>query len=202
MDYSHYMVCALLGGGPALAFFFFLRAKRRAWIPPLAWWLSIGLGVVICFYGMSHSTTPSFSSRITAVGEAYNYVEREIHTSYHHDTVYGFRFVPEGGAPINIETEIILPDWGSPADFDGRIFRIVYLNDSKRVLKNEAVEITILSGKHAGFHDSLDARPFGSWLAIPIGAAFATFGFAGLRYVKDDADAAASDDSSDAVESR
>ena len=77
------------------------------------------------FYGMSHSTTPSFATRITAVGKAYDSVQREIHTGYHHDTVFGFRFVPESGEPVNIESEITLPDWGTPKDFDGRILRIV-----------------------------------------------------------------------------
>ena len=194
MDYSHYMVCGLLGAGPTLAIFFLLRAKRRAGIPPLGWWLSLILGAVILFYGMSHSTLPSYSTRITAVGRAYDYVEREIHTGYHHDTIYGFRFVPEGGEPINIETEIILPDTAHPAIFDGQVFRVVYLNDTERVLKNEAIEIAILSGRHKGFHDSLDARPAGKWLAIPVGAAFGIFGFVGLRYMKNDAIAAASDD--------
>ncbi len=146
------------------------------------------------FYGMSHSTMPSFSTRITTVGKAYDYVEREIHTGYHHDTIYGFRFVPEGGEPTNIETEIILPDTAHPTIFNGRTFRIVYLDDNKRVLKNEAVDIAILSGKNTGFHDSLDARPGGKWLAIPVGAAFGIFGFGGLRYMKNDAMAAASDD--------
>jgi hypothetical protein len=194
MDYAHWMVCCLLGFAPAFAVFYLLRPKRRAWIPPLAWWLSLGLGVVIFFYGISHSTMPSFSTRITAVGKAYSYVQREIHTGYHHDTIHGFRFVPDGGEPINIETEIILPDWGTPANFDGRTFRIVYLKDSQRVLKNEAIDIAILSGKNAGYHDSLDARPFGSWLAIPIGAAFFGFGFIGLKYMNDDAKSAASDE--------
>lgn len=197
MDYSHLMGCCLLGGGPALGIFFLLRAKRRAWIPPLGWWLSLTLGAVFFFYGLSHSTTPSFSTRITAVGKAYDYVEREIHTGYHHDTIYGFRFVPEGGGgggPIHIETEISLPDTAHPAIFNGQTFRIVYLADSERVLKNEAVDIEILSGKHKGFHDALDARPAGAWLAIPVGAAFFGFGFAGLRYMKEDAIAAASDD--------
>ena len=188
------MVCSLLGAGPALAIFFLLRAKRRAWIPPLAWWLFLALGAVVFFYGMSHSTVPSFSTRITTVGKAYDYVEREIHTGYHHDTIYGFRFVPEGEEPINIETEISLPDTAHPAIFDGQVFRIVYLSDNERVLKNEAIEIAILSGKHKDFHDSLDARPVGKWLAIPAGAAFLIFGFFGLRYMKNDAIAAASDD--------
>ncbi len=184
----------VLGAGPALAIFYLLRAKRRAWIPPLGWWLSLILGAVILFYGMSHSTMPSFSARITAVGKAYDYVQREIHTGYHHDTIYGFRLVPEGGEPIDIETEISLPDAAHPAIFDGRTFRIVYLADSKRVLKNEAVDIEILSGKNTGFHDSRDARLAGKWLAIPVGTAFGIFGFIGLQNMKNDAIAAASDD--------
>ena len=162
MDYTLSMVCGLLGAGPALAIFFLLRAKRRAWIPPLAWWLFLALGAIVFFYGRSHSTVPSFSHRITAVGKAYDHVDREIHTGYHHDTVYGFRFVPDGGNPINIETQIILPYWNTPAVFDGQSFRVVYLDDDQRVFKNEAIDIEILSGKNAGFHDSYDARPLGS----------------------------------------
>ena len=199
MDYTHFMVCCFLGAGPALAIFFLLRAKRRAWIPPLAWWLFLGLGVVVCFYGMSHSTVPSFSRQITAVGKAYGHVDREIHTGYHHDTVYGFRFVPDGGSPINIETQIILPHWNTPAIFDGQTFRVVYLDDDQRVFKNEAIDIEILSGRNAGFHDSYDARPIGKWLGIPIGTAFGAFGFAGLRYMTDDAESAASSDDDDAA---
>jgi hypothetical protein len=182
-----------LGAGPAIALFSLLRAKRRAWIPPLGWWLSLILGAVILFYGSFHATAPSFSIRITAVGKAYNYVQREIN-GYHHDTIYGFRFVPEGGESIHIETKIILPDTAHPAVFDGSTFRIVYLADIKRVLKNEAVDIAILSGKNTGFHGSRDARPAGKWLAIPVGAAFGIFGFMGLQYMKKDAIAAASDD--------
>lgn len=70
----------------------------------------------------------------------------------------------------------------------------MYLDDSDRFLKNEAIDITIQSGKHAGFHDSVDANPTGAWLAIPIGAALLGFGFFGLKYMKDDAIAAAADD--------
>jgi hypothetical protein len=198
MDYTHCMVFGLLGAGPAFAIFFLLRPKRRAWIPPLAWWLFLALGVVVWFYGRSHSTVPSFSHRITAVGKAYDHVDREIHTGYHRETVYGFRFVPDGGNPINIETQIILPNWNTPAIFDGQSFRVVYLDDDQRVFKNEAIDIEILSGKNAGFHDSYDARPVGNWLGIPIGAALACFGFVGLRYMKDDAESAASSDNDDA----
>ena len=198
MDYLHFMACSLLGAGPALAIFFLLGAKRRACVPPLAWWLFLALGAIVCFYGMSHSTVPSFSHRITAVGKAYDHVDREIHTGYHHDTVYGFRFVPDAGTPINIETQIILPHWGTPAIFDGQTFRVVYLDDDQRAFKNEAIDIEILSGTNAGFHDSYDARPVGTWLAIPIGAALFTFGLAGLKYMKDDAESTASSDDDDA----
>jgi hypothetical protein len=195
MDYAHFMVCSSLGAGPALAIFFLLHARRRAWIPLLAWWLFVALGSVFLFYGVSHSTVPSFARRITAVGKAYDHVDREIYTGYHHDTIYGFRFVPDEGNPINIETEIILPKWGIPAIFNGQTFRVVYLDDNDRTLKNEAIDITILSGINAGFHDSLDARPAGKWLAIPIGAALGIFGFFGLKYMKADEISAASEDS-------
>jgi hypothetical protein len=134
-------------------------------------------------FALFHSTAPSFATRIMAIGKAYDYVDRK----RGRDTYYGFRFVPNGGDPVNIETQIILPDWSTPAIFDGRTFRIVYLQDSKRILKNEAIDIEILSGKHAGFHDSLDARTTGAWLGIPIGAVLSAFGFFGLRYRKDDA---------------
>ena len=198
MDYAHAMGCSLLGIVPAYAVYYFLRAKRRAWIPPLGWWLSVAIGAVSFFYGMSHSTVPSTASRITAVGEAYDYVEREIHSGTHHDTIYGFRFEPENGEPIRIETKVSLLDTAHPLDFNGRTLRVVYLKDDSRVLKNEAIDITILSGTYAGFHDSLDARPIGAWLAIPAGAAFAGFGVMGLKSMKDDADVAAADDDDDA----
>jgi hypothetical protein len=134
-------------------------------------------------FALFHSTAPSSATRITAIGKAYDQVERK----RGRDTYYGFRFVPDGGETINIETQIILPDWSAPAIFDGRTFRVVYLQDSKRILKNEAIEIEILSGKDAGFHDSFDARLAGTWLGIPIGATLVAFGLFGLRYMKDDA---------------
>ena len=197
MDYAHFMMCSLPGFAVALAVFFPLGAKRRACVPPLAWWLCLIAGAIPFFYGLSHSTVPSLATRITAVGKAYDYVDREIHTGYHHDTIYGFQLVPEVGGPVHIETEIILPDSARPAIFDGRTFRVVYLDDSKRTLKNEAIEIEILSGKNAGFHDSVDARPVGAWLAIPVGAALLGFGIAGLRSMKKDAAISAESDDDD-----
>ena len=103
MDYTHAMLCSFVGAGPALAIFFLLRAKRRAWIPPLAWWLFLTLGAVVFFYGLSHSTVPSFSRRITAVGKAYDHVDREIHTGYHHDTVTAFVLSLTGETPSTLK---------------------------------------------------------------------------------------------------
>lgn len=60
-------------------------------------------------HGLSRSTAPSFASRITAVGKAYDHFERR----QGRDASYVFSFVNEGGGPISIETEIILPDWNS-----------------------------------------------------------------------------------------
>lgn len=182
MSRGLFQLWCLVGIAVALAVFFPLGAKRRAYISPLVWWCCLSAGVVTCTYSLFHSTAPSFATRVTAIGKAYDYVER----TRERDTYYGFRFVPDGGEPVNIETEIILPGWADPAIFNGRTFRVVYLQDSKRIPQNEAIEIEIVSGKHAGYHDSLDARPAGTWLGIPIGAAFGAFGLFGLKYRKDD----------------
>jgi hypothetical protein len=183
MDRGLFLGYCLIGMGAALAVFFPLKAKRRACIPHLVWWVCLILGGVTCMYGLSHSTAPSFATRITAVGRTYDCVERR----QGRNTYYGFRFVPDGGQPVNIETEIIIPGWAAPDIFNGRTFRIMYLKDNNRTLKNEAIDIEILSGKHAGYHDSLDARPVGKWLGIPLGAALFAFGFFGLKFRRDDA---------------
>jgi hypothetical protein len=86
MDRGHYMVPFLLGTAAAVAVFFPLGTKRRAWIPPLAWWLFLIIGGVSSMYGLSHSTTPSFAARITAVGKAYDHFERR----RGRNTSYGF----------------------------------------------------------------------------------------------------------------
>jgi hypothetical protein len=181
----------LLGMAAALAVFYPLGAKRRAGIPYSLWWVCLGVGVVACIYGLAHSTAPSFAPRVTAVGKVYDHVE----VRQGRDTHYGFHFVPdEGGEAVDIETSIILPGWARPEVFNGRTFRVVYLQSSTRALKNEAIDIEIQSGRDSGFHDSVDARPFGVWWAIPIGAALGAFGYFGLRYKKDDGISAAAND--------
>ena len=166
--------------------FFPVGANRRASIPPFVWWLCLISGAVTCIYGLSHSTSPSFAPRITAVGNASDCVEDGPRGS----TRFAFRFLPEGGSPVKIETRIIMPHWGNADLFNERTLRIVYLNDTTRSPSNEAIDIEILNGDNAGWRDSLDARPFGIWLAIPVGAAFAGFGYLGLRYRKSDTEQA------------
>jgi hypothetical protein len=135
MDYGSFIRSCLIGGTAALAVFVPLGAKRRVRVPPIVWWLCLIVGGGACVYGLSHSTAPSYATQITAIGKAYDHVERRRGRG----TYFGFRFVPDGGEPVDIETLIILPDWGVPAIFDGRTFRVVYLQDNKRFLKNEAI---------------------------------------------------------------
>jgi hypothetical protein len=180
----------------AFAVFFTLGTKRRAYIPQIVWWLCLMVGAVAVIFSLFHSTAPSFAPRVTAIGKVYDYVELK----RGRDTYYSFRLVPITGEPINIETAIIVPDWGTPEIFNGRTFRVVYLQDGERSLKNEAIDIEILVGKHSGFHDALDARPGGTWLGIPIGAVFGAFGLLGLRYRKDDI-ISASDQKTDDLQS-
>ncbi|MDE1176308.1 MAG: hypothetical protein PW789_06830 [Edaphobacter sp.] len=182
MDRSIFMLWCLLGIGVALGVLHVLGRKRRTYIPSFVWSFSIIVGSVTCLYGLSHSTAPSFSHRVTAVGKASDCVERRFGRSLK----FAFGFVPEDGNPTNIETQIIMPHWGNTEIFNGRTLQITYINDTSRRVSNEAVEIEILSGDNAGWHDSLDARPLGIWLAIPIGAAIAGFGYIGFKYRKDD----------------
>jgi hypothetical protein len=186
MDKGTFIGTCLLGLAVALAIFFPLGAKRRASIPAVAWWLCMAVGSVTCVFGLSHSTVPSFAPRITAVGTTSDWIEKRVGR----DTKFVFRFVPEGGKPVDIETLITVPHWGYAEELNGRKLRIVYLDDISRNPSNEAIDIKILEGSDAGWHDSLDARPFGVWLAIPIGAALGGFGYFGIRYKKDDRKAA------------
>ena len=189
MNRGLFLGCFWLGLIPTLIIFFALGHKRRAWIPPLGWWLSIAIGVVMLFYGMFHSTAPSFAKRESVQGKLCDFVERGGRDSY-----FAFRFQPDLGRTIDMETHITFPHWGNPSITAQRTFRVVYIRNGDLTLHNEAIEMEILSGPDAGFHESLDARPAGTWLFVPSGAIFASFGFFGLKYMKDDARAAMDDD--------
>jgi len=179
------MVFSLIGIALGFVGFGYLKPSRRADIPVFVWWVCIALALVAFAIGISQSTVPSFAPRITAVGNAYDCLQiREGRDSY-----FEFRFVPDQGTTVELETEIALPNWGHPEVFDGRSLRVVYLDTVNRSLKNEAIDIEILSGAHAGFHDSVDARPFGKWMVIPLGGALLTFGIFGIKASKAEAPA-------------
>jgi len=93
-----------------------------------------------------------------------------------------------------METHITFPHWGNPSITAQRTFRVVYIQNGDLTLHNEAVEMEILSGPDTGFHESLDARPTGAWLFVPVGSMFICFGVFGLKSMKDDAQAAMDDD--------
>ncbi len=124
----------------------------------------------------------NLSVTCTASGgrKAYDCVDKSIGRT----TKFGFRFVPEHGDPIDIETLIIIPGWANAEKFNGRVWRIVYLEDRDRDPKNEAIDIEIVSGDHAGWHDSRDARTFGFWLGIPAAIALKCFGILGIKFRK------------------
>jgi hypothetical protein len=157
-----------------------LNSRLRASVPLVVWWFFSILGFVLIPYSLSVSTSPSLAPRVAAVGKAYDCVDKSIGRT----TKFGFRFVPEHGDPIDIETLIIIPGWANAEKFNGRIWRIVYLEDRDRDPKNEAIDIEIVSGDHAGWHDSRDARPFGFWLGIPAAIALMCFGILGIRFRK------------------
>ena len=161
---------------------FAVDPRLRASVPLLAWWFCSTLGVISLFYCLSISTVPSFAPRITATGKIYDCVERHMGKR---TSKFGFSFVPEHGDLINLETLLIIPRWGNAEKVNGRICRIVYLDDKGRDPKNEAIEIEIVKGDHAGWHDSLDARPFGFWLGIPFGLALIFFGVVGSQIKND-----------------
>lgn len=182
MDKPIFMLWSLLGVGIALAIVLLMGSARRSRTPMYVLWALLVSGVVTCIYGLSHSTAPSFAAQVSRIGTSSAFVEKSIGRS----SKFVFVLVPASGSPINIETHIIVPHWGNADVFSGRTLRVTYLDDPARSVSNEAVRIEIVSGENAGWRDSIDARPFGVWLAIPLGSMIAGFGYLGLRYRRDD----------------
>jgi hypothetical protein len=154
------------------------RATALFTAPKLAWWPCVILGGVVGLVAAVQSTDPSFAPRITVTGRAFGCYTEHIGRSYKNL----FRFEPASGGQISIQTKI----WGpmcraTSKYFDDRTYRIVYLDDTKRSVSNEAISIEVISGKDVGCHDDLDARPLGKWLGVPIGASLAYIGLFGIR---------------------
>ncbi len=182
MDKPIFILWGLLGFGIAFGIVMPLGAVRRSRIQKYVWWVLLVSGATICMYGLSHSTSPSFGRRVSSVGTASALVEQKVGG----DSKFVFAFIPSNGQPVNLQTRIIVPHWGNAEVFQRRTLRVTYLDDPARSVSNEAIEIEIVSGENVGWRDSLDARPFGVWLAIPIGAMIAGLGYIGLRYRRED----------------
>jgi hypothetical protein len=189
MDQLSYVFGWMLGLALGMILFYSLGAKRRVIIPPSVYWTCIFAGVLAVIYGLSHATAPSFARRVTVTGPTDNCTQIKTGKSFK----TSFSILPSGANPLRLETNIILPSWADPQSFNGRIFKVTYLDDPDRSVGDEAIDITILSGKHAGFHDAKDARLMGSWLGIPSGAALGAFGLFGVRLRKSDLQAVADD---------
>jgi hypothetical protein len=66
------------------------------------------------------------------------------------------------------------------------VYKIDYLNSPDLDGEKEAIAISVLDGPDKGWHRELDARPFGLWLGMPIGAALSVLGMIGLNLRRKD----------------
>ncbi len=148
---------------------FFFRGIAKKYTPVgLAWWFVSLLGFAVAGFSGANSTTPSSAPRNTVLGEVQGCSE---HVLGRGNYTYTFLLNSEGKGLIEIATRIKPPlcwrDYSSDSSAD--IYRVVYLDDSSRDLRHEAIRIEVLAGFRTGWRGSVDARPFGLWLGIPSG---------------------------------
>ena len=172
----------LLGFPTTIFLFFITPARYRAKVPGLLWGLSLVIGGVLLICSLVYSTVPSMAPRITLRGTASPFIEHRVGKS----SKFSFMFLPEHGQPIELETELVPPHWGNEEIFAGRVFNLTYLDTVNREVKHEVIDLEILTGANAGWHDSRDARFLGAWLCAPFGALFFGIGIFGLKYKSDE----------------
>jgi len=134
----------------------------------LAWWTASLLGFAVAGISGANSTMPSSAPRETLSGEVQGCVE---HVLGRGNYTYTFWLNSSVQGPVEIATRIKPPlCWQGYSSGPGSdVYRVVYLDDSTRDLKHEAISIEVLAGTHTGWSGSVDARPFGLWLGIPAG---------------------------------
>lgn len=154
------------------------KAVRRYTTVGLFWALLSLAGFAVAGFSGANSTKPTSAPRITITGTAADCVEHRIGRSNY---TYSFVFTPIIGVPIKMESRIKAPlCWqDNQSRLDGRVYRVQYLDAPDRRLKNEAIRIDVLQGKNAGWHGSVDARPFGLWLGAPFGIVLIVIGSIG-----------------------
>ena len=144
----------------------------------LTWWSLSLAGFVLAGFSGAKSTVPSSAPRVTITGLAEGCVRHVIGRGNY---IYLFQVKPLQGLPVSVATRIKSPPCWSDDSLgsDGRVYRIVYLDDANRKLKNEAISIEVIKGQDAGWRSGVDARPFGLWLGIPAGVALIIWGGVG-----------------------
>lgn len=144
------------------------RAAMKYTKMGLIWACVVLAGFATAGFSGAKSTTPSSAPRSTVSGVAQDCVQRQFGRSNY---TYSFLLLPSDAPPVRMATRIKLPlCWnGTQSGTDNRLYRVVYLDDPNRTLKNEAISIDVLEGNNAGWHDAVDARVFGLWIGVPLG---------------------------------
>lgn len=167
-----------LGAAVAGLIIWRLGFRRRAGIEPGEWWTLFLIGFAICFWAALHSTMPSFARRITTVTTVSSCTVEE----HRRSIKFTIHLDQAPGGPVYLHTEIVGPMcWNSGRYRSNNVYQITYLDAPGPDGNKEAVAISVVSGPDKGWHGEVDARPFGLWLGIPIGAAVGCLGLAGLK---------------------
>jgi hypothetical protein len=145
----------------------------------LIWALLCLMGFGLAGFSGANSTTPSSAPRTTLTGAAANCIE---HRRGRGSFTYSFVLTPTTGVPVRLETRIKAPIcWqGGGTGSDAAEYRVVYLDDQDRDLRNEAIQVDVVHGQNAGWQGAVDSRPFGLWLGIPAGLALIVVGAIGM----------------------
>jgi hypothetical protein len=183
---------ALVALAPLVIVVMLIRKVAKKYTPwALVWW-SVGLaGSAVAGISGANSTMPSTAPRLTVSGLAQGCAQQTIGRG---NCIYSFLLMRTNAPSISLSTHIELPIcWSGPStDSDGRLYRVKYLADPSRTLKNEAISIEVLAGPNSGWQSSVDARPFGLWLGIPTGLALILVrGIGAVRNRKADSDLSA-----------
>ena len=132
---------ALVALAPLVIVVMLIRKVAKKYTPwGLVWW-SVGLaGFAVAGISGANSTMPSTAPRLTVSGLAQCCAQQTIGRGNY---IYSFMLMRTNAPSISLSTHIKLPIcWSGPStDSDGRLYRVKYLADPSRTLKNEAISI-------------------------------------------------------------
>lgn len=132
---------ALVALAPLVIVVMLTRKVAKKYTPwGLVWW-SVGLaGFAVAGISAANSTMPSTAPRLTVSGLAQGCAQQTIGRGNY---IYSFLLMRTNAPSISLSTHIKLPIcWSGPStDSHGRLYRVKYLADPSRTLKNEAISI-------------------------------------------------------------